>query len=109
MTGLPGCGLRRRRRNRPGAGGWDKGARDQGVGDQSGAANQPDGDQGDADVADDSVISAEKILSRDAKKISTPGQPGCHYMGMERGHHSAHRADYNPKFIGKKDFYNDRN
>jgi hypothetical protein len=23
-------------------------------------------------------------------------------MGMERGHHSAQSADYNPKFIGKK-------
>jgi hypothetical protein len=54
------------------------------VGDQSGAANQPDGDQGDADVADDSVLSAGKILSRDAKKISTPEHPPCHYMGMER-------------------------
>jgi hypothetical protein len=72
------------------------------VGDQSGAANQPDGDQGDADVADDSVLSAEKVLSRDAKKISTPGQAACHYKGMERGYHSAHRAGYNPKFIGSK-------
>jgi hypothetical protein len=47
------------------------------VGDQSGAANQPDGDQGDADVADDSVLSAEKVLSRDAKDIDarTGGLP----------------------------------
>jgi hypothetical protein len=50
------------------------------MGDQSGAANQPDGDQGDADVADDSVLSAEKILSRDAKKISTPG----HLVWLDR-------------------------
>jgi hypothetical protein len=47
------------------------------VGDQSGAANQPDGDQGDADVADDSVLSAGKVLSRDAKDIDarTGGLP----------------------------------
>jgi hypothetical protein len=38
------------------------------VSNQSGAANQPDGDQGDAEVADDDVLSAGKILSRTSKK-----------------------------------------
>jgi hypothetical protein len=44
----------------------------------------------------------EKSCHGHQKKISTPGHPPCHYMGMERGHHLAHRANHNPKFIGKK-------
>jgi len=61
------------------------------VGDQSGAANQPDGDQGDADVADDSVLSAEKILSRDAKKDIDAATNGLPLYGYGA------RASFSPK------------